>query len=471
MAEQTKFIDADLIIIGTSFTSQSIIHQLRDSNLRIVILEGGDLERSKFADSLTYSDERGHYNNHHWGGDWHRVYGGVMRSWDGFSSALEKWDLEGIDGRPKWPISIDELEKWYRLSAPVMGEDPSIANLVKYDTAKMFVDRPSVIMNPLVLYKDANALTKNKNIELRTKHNVIKFSADESGKYINGIWFSVDGKIQFAGVKSGTRIVLAAGGLGNAQILLQPTEGRQVSIGNESGLVGRTLMSHPYVPTGEGFVDAAVVKKPGWAQVQYKKWLPSYIVGADYKTKLNLLNASISLTAAGPNKELSANEAAVKEFYERKWNKKLELHSFNICSEQLPNANNRIEILPEKNAAGLHKMKIYCVFGLRDMTSIDTTARMFSDYLLKNKLGVATVNNDSIFFNTWGWSHPSGVTRFGTSPKESVCDGNGRVWSYQNLYIGGSSLFPTVGYANPAWTIVALGMRLGSHLLQEIKKG
>jgi choline dehydrogenase-like flavoprotein len=197
--------------------------------------------------------------------------------------------------------------------------------------------------------------------------------------------------------------------------------------------------------------------------------LPAYIVGADYKTKLNLLNASIALTLSAA-KELSPNELAVQEFYEKKWGKKLELHTFYARSEQLPNPDNRIEIVTEKNAAGLHKLKIYCVFGARDMMSIDTTARMLSDYLLKNKLGVTTIDNDSIFLNTWGWAHPSGITRFGSTPKESVCDSNARVWSYQNLYINGSSLFPTVGYANPTWAIAALGMRLGDHLKQEFKK-
>jgi choline dehydrogenase-like flavoprotein len=136
----------------------------------------------------------------------------------------------------------------------------------------------------------------------------------------------------------------------------------------------------------------------------------------------------------------------------------------------LPNPNNRIEIVPEKNAAGMFQMKVFCAFGSRDMMSIDKTARMLSDYLLKSKLGIATVDNDSIFFNTWGWAHPSGITRFGSSPKESVCDSNGRVWAYQNLFINGSSVFPTVGYANPAWTIVALGLRLGDYLLRESKK-
>ena len=103
--------------------------------------------------------------------------------------------------------------------------------------------------------------------------------------------------------------------------------------------------------------------------------------------------------------------------------------------------------------------------------SLDTSTRMLSEHFLKNKLGVTTVDNDAIFLKPWGWAHPSGITRFGAAPKESVCDHTGRVWSYQNLYLNGSSLFPTVGYANPTWTIAALGMRLGDHLVAELKKG
>jgi choline dehydrogenase-like flavoprotein len=50
----------------------------------------------------------------------------------------------------------------------------------------------------------------------------------------------------------------------------------------------------------------------------------------------------------------------------------------------------------------------------------------------------------------------------------SVVDKNCLLHSCKNVYIAGSSVFPTSGNANPTFTLVALAMRLGVHLKQEI---
>ena len=51
-----------------------------------------------------------------------------------------------------------------------------------------------------------------------------------------------------------------------------------------------------------------------------------------------------------------------------------------------------------------------------------------------------------------------------------VTDGNAKVHHVRNLYIAGSSLFPTCGYANPTLTIVATSLRLADHLKSEMRK-
>ena len=63
-----------------------------------------------------------------------------------------------------------------------------------------------------------------------------------------------------------------------------------------------------------------------------------------------------------------------------------------------------------------------------------------------------------------GGYHHMGTTRMADDPKEGVVDRDCRVHGIANLYIAGSSVFPTGGYANPTLTIVALALRMADHL-------
>jgi choline dehydrogenase-like flavoprotein len=49
-------------------------------------------------------------------------------------------------------------------------------------------------------------------------------------------------------------------------------------------------------------------------------------------------------------------------------------------------------------------------------------------------------------------------------PRQGVVDRNCRVHGVDNLYVAGSSVFPTSGSANPTLTLVALTLRLADHL-------
>jgi choline dehydrogenase-like flavoprotein len=49
-------------------------------------------------------------------------------------------------------------------------------------------------------------------------------------------------------------------------------------------------------------------------------------------------------------------------------------------------------------------------------------------------------------------------------PKKGVVDANCKVHGIDNLYIAGSSCFPTGGGVNPTFTLVALSLRLSQFL-------
>jgi len=62
-----------------------------------------------------------------------------------------------------------------------------------------------------------------------------------------------------------------------------------------------------------------------------------------------------------------------------------------------------------------------------------------------------------------GWHHMGG-TRMSDSPGDGIVDRNLKVHGVPNLYVGGSSVFPTGGAVNPTLTIIQLSLRLADHL-------
>ena len=61
-------------------------------------------------------------------------------------------------------------------------------------------------------------------------------------------------------------------------------------------------------------------------------------------------------------------------------------------------------------------------------------------------------------------SHHIGTTRMSNNQKYGVVDSNCKVFDTDNLYVAGSSVFPTSGNANPTYTIAALTLRLAKYL-------
>ncbi len=57
-----------------------------------------------------------------------------------------------------------------------------------------------------------------------------------------------------------------------------------------------------------------------------------------------------------------------------------------------------------------------------------------------------------------------------TRPEDGVVDLDCRVHGVPNLFVAGSSVFPTSGRANPTFTIVALAIRSADKILEVYKR-
>ena len=61
-----------------------------------------------------------------------------------------------------------------------------------------------------------------------------------------------------------------------------------------------------------------------------------------------------------------------------------------------------------------------------------------------------------------------GTTRMTDVPKQGVVDANCKVHGINNLYMAGSSCYPTAGSPNPTLTVVALTLRISDHLKNKV---
>jgi choline dehydrogenase-like flavoprotein len=64
-------------------------------------------------------------------------------------------------------------------------------------------------------------------------------------------------------------------------------------------------------------------------------------------------------------------------------------------------------------------------------------------------------------------SHNIGTTRISRDPSQGVVNSDCRIHNVDNLYVAGSSIFPTSSHANPTLMIVAMSLRLAEHLTSQ----
>jgi choline dehydrogenase-like flavoprotein len=141
-------------------------------------------------------------------------------------------------------------------------------------------------------------------------------------------------------------------------------------------------------------------------------------------------------------------------------------HTIRIESpiEILPNERNQVDLDPDlRDYFGNPAPRIYVSSSRYEDEGIKAAWEVQRKILEAH--GASEVNPGERGADPGFWSHQSGTCRMGSDPKTSVVDQNLRAHDISNLYLIGSSVFVTVGMANPTLTITALALRLADHLL------
>lgn len=135
-------------------------------------------------------------------------------------------------------------------------------------------------------------------------------------------------------------------------------------------------------------------------------------------------------------------------------------------TEQAPDPNNRVMLSSHFDKLGCLKAQLNWRWTETDITSIKTSQAILAQEVARAGLGQFQIESDGELPQVLSISthHHIGTTRMHDDPKQGVVDANCQVHGISNLFIAGSSVFPTGGFANPTLTIVALAIRLADHV-------
>jgi choline dehydrogenase-like flavoprotein len=360
------------------------------------------------------------------------------------------------------------------------------------------------------------ALKAASNIDVYLNANVTELDTDHAGNSVVAIKVaSLDGG-RF--VVTPRTVTLCAGGIENARLLLASNRVRRSGIGNEHDVVGRYFMDHPGTRKGKlrltsqkryrNLYDNSLANKrrhfnlphsdiaahvaPSQA-VQREESLPNsrtYLVAQYFQSMSTSYKAlkQIRQTLSNRQKFGVPLSEAIKEvksalpvllrqapqlaisILDNRWNPAFLLRSFQIETiiEPVPNPDSRITLSSALDRLGMPISKIDWRLTELDARNFRKVDQLVTGELQKEGL-ITLLDEERHVGQEWpasveGIWHHMGTTRMHTNPSKGVVDSHCRVHGMSNLFVGGSSVFPTAGSDTPTITIVALALRLAKHL-------
>jgi choline dehydrogenase-like flavoprotein len=316
--------------------------------------------------------------------------------------------------------------------------------------------------------------------------------------------------------------ILAAGGIETPRLLLISNKKQKAGLGNQNDLVGKFFMEHPhfrldsdiYVPAAPGIFKLTALydnvttvngvpilgKLSLSDEVLCREKLLNYVVQLypriEYYSSLSRflyptvvsesvdsfrtlrssvyrghlpkdLGKHLKSLITGIDEISVATYRSIRRWFTKTFNrKKIKQYSLIIMSEQAPNPLSRVTLSSERDSLGQNLVRLDWRLSPIDIQSVVRSQKILDEELRLAGLGRLHFNlhDDTPPQRVMGGYHHMGTTRMHVDPKKGVVDQDCKVHDIHNLFIAGPSVFPTVGYANPVLTIVALAVRLADHV-------
>jgi choline dehydrogenase-like flavoprotein len=475
-------VETNLCIIGAGAAGIAIAREFRDRASRVCLLESGGFTPDGATQRL--------YGGVSLGQDYFllsqartRQFGGSTNCWMGICRPLDADDFEARDWIPHsgWPFDREALLPYYRRAQEVCRLGP-----FRYEGAEV----SSPLLPQLALndgdvvtrcfhiaptrfgevYRDE--ITSAANIDTYLYANAVEIEPREGGRAVEHIHVkTLDGN-DFR-VRPGA-VVLATGGIENARLLLASHRVQTAGFGNANDLVGRFFMEHPHTVAGE-FI---AVDSDRWGLYRQHRRGGVGVLGlltlseaARRRERLANFTATVGgeRPLVGFEGGISASAAAFARPRRDAPAEALKFAWSNEC-EQIPNPESRVKLSHDRDALGMNRVTLTWRLTSQDKSSLRRSHEILARELGRSGIGRMKLA-DALLADDDGWPadviggrHHMGTTRMHADPKRGVVDGDGRVHGVENLFVAGSSVFPTSGSANPTLTVVALALRLADHL-------
>jgi choline dehydrogenase-like flavoprotein len=480
-------IEADLLIIGGGMAGIALAKELAGGPFTVAILESGGLEIDEANQALYAGSgvQKAPGNPDRPFDDYLaqsrvRALGGSGMVWGGKCAPLDPADFAERSwiAHSGWPITREEMQPYYDracdlleiprfpLKRPVSA-DPNRQPLA-LDSADGFFPAPREFSrlsggaDKAAFDAFRTGFAQAQNITVYLHANVVKIR--RQGAQITGLDVAcLDGKRHPA---KAARYVLAVGGIENVRLLLASD-----NLGNSRDLVGRFFQGHvTYSNDGDAETEGSAVAISRAAPMDLyapAKRGAHCVIGSGLPAQKRMKTGNFTATlfraeTANPDTPMIAKIGAREGDGQ--------VLGYFAMTEHYPNPDSRVTLDSEhKDALGMPRARLTWTHGAKDYGDLERSVTGLADALGASGEGRLcwSIKRDQLLAASSASRHHMGTTRIHPDPAKGVVDADLRLHEAKNLYVAGSSVFPTSGIANPTLTILALVMRLADHLKAE----
>ncbi len=514
-------IQADVAIVGAGAAGLALAREFTGTTIKVALIEAGDFKQRQ-ADQSVYLGENTGRRNVATAFSRFRRFGGSTTRWGGQCRPLDAIDFEVRDGVKDsgWPFDYSDLEDYYRraqafcLLGPFAYDPadwPAVTGGPLLLESKLLQTRMYQFSHPTDLglfYREE--LRSSTNVTVYLNANLIEIQSDAHATRITRLGLAT-GDRRTLQVEARV-FVLACGGIENARLLLASNRVRPAGLGNDHDLVGRYFMDHPYFFPGyyqparadlhrnayviEGYdqvgtrqrmhaaftLSERVIRDEGLnGGSVYLVRRPRYkTITAYWSSGGRALNHLIEIVQRRDHSDGRLGQDVTQMAADfrnvcrtafgrvRGWLGSDDVLALRVALEATPCRESRVTLGRQTDRFGMPRVQVDWRLNETDRRGYERLLEALRSEFRRLGLGQLVEHG---LYDPDGWpggmiggKHHMGTTRMHPDPRQGVVDANCKLHGITNLYVAGSSVFPTGGYANPTLTIVALAIRLAKEL-------